>query len=66
MFSLKRSQSSLLRVVLSIGFALAVSNQSASAQTDTASPKLVSLDFTPKSVDVSSASQFVTVTAHCD
>ncbi len=31
---------------------------------DTTPPSLVSLDFTPKSVDVSSAAQVVTVTAH--
>jgi hypothetical protein len=35
-----------------------------STTADTAPPTLVSLDFTPKSVNVSSASQTVTVTAH--
>jgi hypothetical protein len=35
-----------------------------STTADTTAPQLVSVDFTPKSVDVSSASQVVTLTAH--
>src|SRR3982750_593986 len=38
--------------------------RSAFATADLTPPQLVSIDFTPKSVDVSSASQTVTVTAH--
>ena len=34
------------------------------ATSDTTAPQLVSVDFTPKSVDVSNGSQVVTVTAH--
>src|SRR5437763_354948 len=34
------------------------------AASDTTAPQLVSVDFTPNSVDVSSASQVVTLTAH--
>lgn len=44
----------ILTSVLPAGFAFGA---------DTTGPKLVSIDFTPKSVDVSSASQTVTVTA---
>ncbi len=61
---LKKSKPSTLRLVLSIAFAFVITHQNASAQTDTTAPQLVSIDFTPKSVDVSSASQIVTVTAH--
>src|SRR2546430_89445 len=43
---------------------LLISAPSVFATSDTTAPQLVSIDFTPTSVDVSNASQVVTVTAH--
>jgi hypothetical protein len=43
---------------------LVISAQSVFATSDTTAPQLVSVDFTPKTVDVSNGSQLVTVTAH--
>jgi hypothetical protein len=65
-----RARAAALKIRAKIGLTLisaalvCVSMHTGLGAEDVTSPQLVSIDFTPKSVDVSSAASTITVTAH--